>query len=96
MNNPLDQQPAQQPGQQPAQQLGQQLGQQPGQQPGQQLREQQRAFVAHVFDGEKPPSEFRALKHAERDPFSDDQRLQIYHNNIVIGLREALAGIYHQ
>lgn len=59
-----------------------------------QLREQQRAFVAHVFDAENGPLEDCTLKKTGDDQFSDTQRFQIYHNNIFIGLREALSGIY--
>jgi len=59
-----------------------------------QLREQQRAFVAHVFDTENGPLEHFALKNTGHDQFSDAQRFQIYRNNIFIGFREALSGLY--
>lgn len=58
------------------------------------LREQQRAFAAHVFDDDKSSSGLRVLKGNEGSTFTDDQRFQVYHNNIFIGLREALLGIY--
>ena len=63
-----------------------------------QLRDQQRAFVARVFNDKKTTAESLSLplslKSVQEPGFSDAQRLQLYHNNIVIGLRGALAGVY--
>lgn len=59
-----------------------------------QLYAQQRAFAVNVFDNEKGLSELCALKKTDDSRFSDVQRFQIYHNNIYIGLREALAAVY--
>lgn len=74
--------------------MSEQLNQELDSVSSQQMCEQQRAFVAHVFDGDKKPSELCALKHTGLEQFSDEQRLQVYRNNIVIGLRGALAGVY--
>lgn len=62
--------------------------------PENQLREQQRSFVAQAFNDEKDSSSFPLLKNSTQPAFSDEQRFQIYRNNSVIGLREALLGIY--
>lgn len=63
-----------------------------------QLHEQQRAFVSQVLGDEKLSPESQALplslKNTEQSHFSDAQRFQLYHNNIVIGFRAALTGIY--
>lgn len=58
------------------------------------LREQQRAFVAQVFDGQPLAPELPCLRQTGVESFSAAQRFQLYHNNIFIGLREALSGTY--
>lgn len=58
------------------------------------LREQQRAFVARVFDGQPVAAKLSRLKQADVARFSAAQRFQLYHNNIFIGLREALSATY--
>ena len=68
------------------------------------LREQQRAFAKRVFEGQGFDAQgaadknhipdVLALKHGAVGSFSDAQRFQIYHNNIFIGLRAALSGVY--
>ena len=61
-----------------------------------QLREQQRAFAQRVINGVADSVDGGALvlKKSAQNRFSDSQRLQIYRNNFVISLREALAGVY--
>ena len=63
-----------------------------------QLHEQQRAFVSQVVGDGKFLTEVQALplslKNTEQSHFSDAQRFQLYHNNIAIGFRGALAGVY--
>ncbi|NOX91868.1 MAG: DUF2063 domain-containing protein [Gammaproteobacteria bacterium] len=60
------------------------------------LREQQRCFAQFVVagDDESFVSETLALKQSPSSHFKDAQRLQIYRNNFVISLREALMGVY--
>lgn len=73
------------------------------------LLEQQRAFAKRVFDqqgldgqgletqggdGKNELENVLALKQGVNNRFADAQRFQIYRNNIFIGLREALAGVY--
>jgi len=60
------------------------------------LREQQRSFAQFIVNGEDggDTPETPVLKQSPSSQFKDIQRLQIYRNNFVISLREALAGVY--
>jgi hypothetical protein len=54
------------------------------------LREQQLAFARALCDANGA----QAAQVREVEPFTAEQRLQIYHNNWAISLRQALAGVY--
>jgi hypothetical protein len=54
------------------------------------LREQQLAFARALCDGDAA----QAARVRAVEPFTAEQRLQIYHNNWAISLRQALAGVY--
>lgn len=73
------------------------------------LLEQQRAFATRVLDrrvidgqdfevkdgaAENALPDVLVLKQGVTSRFTDAQRFQIYHNNIFIGLRSALSGVY--
>ena len=63
-----------------------------------QLHEQQRAFISQVLGDENFFPQAQALslslKDEEQSSFSNAQRFQLYHNNIAISFRGALAGVY--
>jgi len=59
------------------------------------LHEQQRSFAQFLQGNDAAPGfTMLSLKDSRSSQFKDEQRLQIYRNNFVISLREALAGIY--
>lgn len=60
------------------------------------LHEQQRNFASFILadDDDRSSLSALALKHTPTNRFADTQRMQVYRNNFVISLREALAGVY--
>lgn len=59
------------------------------------LHELQRSFAQFILGDEtQMGSASLSLKKSSPSQFKDEQRLQVYRNNFVISLREALAGVY--
>jgi hypothetical protein len=60
------------------------------------LHKQQRCFAQFLVAGDKEQINTSALslKQSASNQFKDSQRLQVYRNNFVISLREALASVY--